>query len=177
MLLRCKFKTQKLMFVTQTTLSVDETKDIIAALRLKYPEIELPRKDDICYATQNRQDAVKMLAQDVDLVLVVGSPNSSNSNRLRELAEKCGAVAYLVDRPEDVQEAWFEGVRRCGVTAGASAPEILVNQVIEAIQGWRHGMISQLEAQKKMLCFLCLESCVPMLAQRIDVQPLLVAAE
>jgi 4-hydroxy-3-methylbut-2-enyl diphosphate reductase len=121
-------------FVTQTTLSMDETKDIITALRKKYPSIEAPKKEDICYATQNRQNAVRELAAQVDVVLVVGSVNSSNSNRLRELAEKCGTSAYLIDGPEDISSEWFEGTKAIGLTAGASAPEELVNQVISQLQ-------------------------------------------
>ncbi|MDO3380791.1 4-hydroxy-3-methylbut-2-enyl diphosphate reductase [Gilvimarinus algae] len=121
----------ELAYVTQTTLSMDDTARIIEALRDKFPDIQGPRKDDICYATTNRQDAVRQLALECDLVLVVGSPNSSNSNRLRELAERCGAQAYLVDSPEQIQEGWLAGKRQVGITAGASAPETLVQQVIE----------------------------------------------
>lgn len=117
-------------FVTQTTLSVDETKDIIAVLQARYPAIVGPRKDDICYATQNRQDAVKLLGKECDLVLVVGSVNSSNSNRLRELAEKQGVASYLIDNAGQIKDEWLEGKRAVGVTAGASAPEILVKEVI-----------------------------------------------
>ncbi|UTF61758.1 4-hydroxy-3-methylbut-2-enyl diphosphate reductase [Gilvimarinus sp. DA14] len=121
----------QLAYVTQTTLSMDDTAKIIEALRAKFPHIEGPRKDDICYATTNRQDAVRQLALESDLVLVVGSPNSSNSNRLRELAERCGAEAYLVDGPEQIEDAWLVGKKQVGITAGASAPEALVQQVIE----------------------------------------------
>jgi len=124
---------QKLAYVTQTTLSMDDTSLVIDALRRKFPAIEGPRKDDICYATQNRQDAVKQLALESDVVLVVGSPSSSNSNRLRELAERCGCRAYLIDGAEDIQQAWLTGVNAIGVTAGASAPEILVSGVIERL--------------------------------------------
>lgn len=123
-----------LTFVTQTTLSVDETSDVIDALRARFPTIEGPRKDDICYATQNRQDAVRELAAKVDLLLVVGSRNSSNSNRLRELAEKMGTRSYLIDCLEMVEPAWLEGAVRIGVTAGASAPEVLVQEVISHLQ-------------------------------------------
>ena len=123
-----------LHYVTQTTLSVDETRDIIAALRKRFPDIQGPRKDDICYATQNRQDAVRELAGKADVVLVVGSRNSSNSNRLRELAEKEGCKAYLIDGPDDIQPDWLDNAGAVGVTAGASAPEILVKQVIEQIK-------------------------------------------
>jgi 4-hydroxy-3-methylbut-2-enyl diphosphate reductase len=121
-------------FVTQTTLSVDDTQAVIDALRKKFPAIEGPKHDDICYATQNRQDAVKELAGRVDLVLVVGSVNSSNSNRLRELAEKRGVPAHLVDGADDVREEWLRGLRAIGVTAGASAPESLVQGVIQRLQ-------------------------------------------
>ncbi len=121
----------KLSYVTQTTLSMDDTAKVINALREKFPLINGPKKDDICYATQNRQDAVKQLALECDLVLVVGSPNSSNSNRLRELAERCGSSAYLIDGPEDINPAWFTGSNSIGITAGASAPEVLVKDVID----------------------------------------------
>ena len=124
----------KLSYVTQTTLSVDDTARVIDALRDKFPLIEGPRKDDICYATQNRQDAVKQLALESDLVLVVGSLNSSNSNRLRELAERCGAVSHLIDNAEDIQQEWLAGVKNVGITAGASAPEILVRDVVERLR-------------------------------------------
>lgn len=113
-------------YVTQTTLSMDDTAGVIEALRLRFPDIQGPRKDDICYATQNRQDAVKQLAIESDVVLVVGSVASSNSNRLKELAERCGCAAYLIDGPEDIDSRWFDGARTVGVTAGASAPEVLV---------------------------------------------------
>ncbi|MDN3648264.1 4-hydroxy-3-methylbut-2-enyl diphosphate reductase [Reinekea marina] len=123
----------KLAYVTQTTLSMDDTAKIIDALRVKFPNIQGPRKDDICYATQNRQDAVKVLANECDVVIVVGSPNSSNSNRLRELAERMGCQAYLVDTVEQLEAKWFDNATRIGVTAGASAPDILVKQVIEGL--------------------------------------------
>ncbi len=119
-----------LAFVTQTTLSVDDAAAVAHALRTRFPTIIEPKKSDICYATQNRQDAVKIMAPECDLVLVVGSPNSSNSNRLREVAERKGAAAYLIDGPEMIDPAWLNETRRVGVTAGASAPEVLVNQVI-----------------------------------------------
>ena len=123
-----------LAYVTQTTLSVDDTARIVAALRQRFPAIEGPRKDDICYATQNRQDAVKELSQHCELLLVVGSRNSSNSNRLRELAEKAGTPAYLIDGPEDIDPRWLAGKTAIGVTAGASAPEVLVEQVIARLR-------------------------------------------
>lgn len=123
----------RLSFVTQTTLSMDDTAAVIDALRSKFPNIEGPRKDDICYATQNRQDAVKTLAEQVDLVLVVGSPNSSNSNRLRELAERIGCKAYLIDSETDIRSEWLAENPRIGITAGASAPEVLVHAVVQRL--------------------------------------------
>ncbi|QQD20163.1 4-hydroxy-3-methylbut-2-enyl diphosphate reductase [Spongiibacter nanhainus] len=124
---------EHLAYVTQTTLSMDDTANVIDALRQKFPAIQGPRKDDICYATQNRQDAVKELAGEVDVVLVVGSPNSSNSNRLRELAERRGCRAYLIDNDQDIDPAWLKGSPRIGITAGASAPEVLVKAVIDRL--------------------------------------------
>ena len=123
-----------LAYVTQTTLSVDDTRVIIDALQQKFPHITGPKKDDICYATQNRQDAVRELAAGADIFLVIGSANSSNSNRLRELAESRGTPAYLIDGKEDIQASWFEGKTAVAVTAGASAPELLVQQVMEYLQ-------------------------------------------
>jgi len=120
----------KLAVVTQTTLSVDDAAEILAAVKRRFPTVREPKRQDICYATQNRQDAVKVLAPQVDVLIVVGSPTSSNSNRLRELGERLGADAYMVDQPEDLDARWFEGKRRVGLTAGASAPDILVEQVI-----------------------------------------------
>jgi 4-hydroxy-3-methylbut-2-en-1-yl diphosphate reductase len=125
---------QKLAFVTQTTLSVDDTARIIEALRARFPAILGPKREDICYATTNRQDAVRQLALECDRVLVVGSPNSSNSNRLAELAERCGAPARLIDGPDEIDPAWLQGCKRVGVTAGASAPEELVRQVIARLR-------------------------------------------
>lgn len=124
----------QLAYVTQTTLSMDDTAKVIDALRERFPQIEGPRKKDICYATQNRQDAVKQMALESDLLLVVGSPNSSNSNRLRELAERMGCEAYLIDRVDDLEPEWFVDKKRIGVTAGASAPEILVQQVVDRLR-------------------------------------------
>jgi 4-hydroxy-3-methylbut-2-enyl diphosphate reductase len=124
---------QRLAYVTQTTLSVDDTARVIDALRERFPAIEGPRREDICYATTNRQDAVRQLALECDLVLVVGSPNSSNSNRLRELAERCGTPAHLLDGPEQIEPQWLVGKSAVGVTAGASAPEELVRQVLERL--------------------------------------------
>ena len=125
---------EQLAFVTQTTLSMHDTAQVIAALQQRFPAIRGPKKDDICYATQNRQDAVTRLAGKCDLVLVVGSPNSSNSNRLKEIAEKQGRAAYLIDGPEDIQHDWLQGIGVVGVTAGASAPEVLVESVIEHLR-------------------------------------------
>lgn len=125
-----------LAFVTQTTLSMDDTAEVIDALKNKFPKIHAPRKDDICYATQNRQDAVKELAARCQVVLVVGSPNSSNSNRLRELAERLGAKAYLIDNAGEMQKDWFAGMDTVGVTAGASAPEVLIQEVLDTLQSW-----------------------------------------
>jgi 4-hydroxy-3-methylbut-2-enyl diphosphate reductase len=125
---------EKIAFVTQTTLSVDETKEIIGVLTQKFPNIVQPRKQDICYATQNRQDAVKFMAPQVEVVIVVGSKASSNSNRLRELAEKLGVPAYMVDAPEQLQAEWFVGKKRVGLTAGASAPESLAQAIVKKIQ-------------------------------------------
>ena len=125
---------ERLAVVTQTTLSVDDAAQILAAVKRRFPLVREPKQQDICYATQNRQDAVKLLAPDVDVVVVVGSPTSSNSNRLRELAERLGTPAYMVDQPEDLQAAWFEGKSKVGLTAGASAPEILVQHVIERLR-------------------------------------------
>jgi 4-hydroxy-3-methylbut-2-enyl diphosphate reductase len=131
---------EKIAFVTQTTLSVDETKEIVEALTKKFPNIVQPRKQDICYATQNRQDAVKFMAPQVEVVIVVGSATSSNSNRLRELSEKLGVPSYMVDAPEQLQPEWFVGKKRIGLTAGASAPESLAQSIVARIQefGPRH---------------------------------------
>jgi 4-hydroxy-3-methylbut-2-en-1-yl diphosphate reductase len=127
---------QRLAFVTQTTLSMDDTAEIVAALRSRFPELATPRREDICYATQNRQDAVKKLLEQCDLLLVVGSHTSSNSNRLRELADRAGVPGYLIDGPQDLRAEWFAGVRTVGLTAGASAPEHMVQQVIAQLARW-----------------------------------------
>jgi len=127
-------QTERLAVVTQTTLSVDDAAEILAAVKRRFPTVREPKMQDICYATQNRQDAVKVLAPSVDVVIVVGSPTSSNSNRLQELAERLGTPAYMVDQPEDLKAQWLEGKRRVGLTAGASAPEILVQQVIARLR-------------------------------------------
>ncbi|HEY0196961.1 MAG TPA: 4-hydroxy-3-methylbut-2-enyl diphosphate reductase [Rhodanobacter sp.] len=142
-----------LSYVTQTTLSVDDTKAIIEALRAKFPDIEGPRKDDICYATQNRQDAVRRLAASVDLMLVVGSINSSNSNRLRELAEKQGVRSFLIDGAENIDHAWLEDVKRIGLTAGASAPDKLVRDVIARLQSWGAGPVRELDGEPENITF------------------------
>ena len=124
---------EQIGFVTQTTLSVDDTNTIIDALKIRYPSIQAPKKDDICYATQNRQDSLKQLVDDCDVVLVVGSPNSSNSNRLREIAEKRGIPAYLIDGASDIDPEWLIDKKSVGLTAGASAPEILVQEVTKRL--------------------------------------------
>ena len=144
---------QKLAFVTQTTLSIDDTAKVIDALREKFPAIQGPRKDDICYATQNRQDAVRDLANQCDVVLVVGSPNSSNSNRLRELAERMGKHAYLVDNADELQKQWFENISTVGVTAGASAPEILIKQVLQRLQDWGANIPQELAGREENITF------------------------
>ncbi|MGB0721699.1 MAG: 4-hydroxy-3-methylbut-2-enyl diphosphate reductase [Gammaproteobacteria bacterium] len=142
-----------LAYVTQTTLSMDDTADIIAALRARFPEIRGPRKDDICYATQNRQDAVKGLTETADLVLVVGSKNSSNSNRLREIAERSGRDAYLVDGPQDIDPAWLDGHTTIGVTAGASAPELLVTAVIEKLRTLGVDVVDEADGKRETVTF------------------------
>lgn len=144
---------EALHFVTQTTLSMDDTSKVIDALRAKFPHIQGPRKNDICYATQNRQDAVKELADQCDLVLVVGSPNSSNSNRLRELAERMGTPGYLIDGAEDLKKEWFDGVQRIGITAGASAPEVLVRGVIQQLREWGAEPEVELDGREENITF------------------------
>ncbi|MEC4718643.1 4-hydroxy-3-methylbut-2-enyl diphosphate reductase [Noviherbaspirillum sp. CPCC 100848] len=142
-----------LAYVSQTTLSVDDTADIIAALKRKFPLIAEPKKGDICYATTNRQEAVKFMAPQVDVVIVVGSPNSSNSNRLREVAQKKGAVAYMVDNAAQIDPAWIEGVHRIGVTAGASAPEVLVEAVIGRLKALGARSVRALEGVEENVTF------------------------
>ena len=142
-----------LAYVTQTTLSVDDTAKVIDALRARFTDIQGPRKDDICYATQNRQDAVKSLAEAVDLVLVVGSTNSSNSNRLRELAERCGASAYLIDDASMIDPTWLDDARAVGVTAGASAPELLVEEVIDTLRQRGIATVRDLEGREENVTF------------------------
>ena len=144
---------QRLAFVTQTTLSMDDTAKVIDALRARLPAIDGPRKDDICYATQNRQDAVKQLAVECDVVLVVGSPNSSNSNRLRELSERMGTPAYLIDGASEIQAAWLQGVGKIGVTAGASAPDVLVRQVIEHLHAQGATGAEELAGKEENIVF------------------------
>jgi 4-hydroxy-3-methylbut-2-enyl diphosphate reductase len=142
-----------LTYVTQTTLSVDETRSIINALKSRFPHIQSPKKDDICYATQNRQDAVKVLAKNTDLVLVVGAPNSSNSRRLVEVAKQQGVAAYLIEGAMDIQESWLTTAENIGVTAGASAPEVLVQQVIEWLKNKGATQVEQLETTHEDLMF------------------------
>ncbi|AMT97806.1 4-hydroxy-3-methylbut-2-enyl diphosphate reductase [Psychrobacter alimentarius] len=144
---------ERLAFVTQTTLSMDDTARVIDALRGKFPSIQGPRKDDICYATQNRQDAVKDLASRCEVVLVVGSPNSSNSNRLRELAERMNCRAYLIDNASEMNSSWLEGVQSVGVTAGASAPEVLIQEVLQQLQDWGGDLPSELSGIEENVIF------------------------
>ncbi|HEX5754772.1 MAG TPA: 4-hydroxy-3-methylbut-2-enyl diphosphate reductase [Arenimonas sp.] len=144
---------EQLAFTTQTTLSVDDTREIIAVLQSRFPHIQGPKHDDICYATQNRQDAVRNLAAHCQLVLVVGSVNSSNSNRLRELAEKQGARAFLIDGAEHIDAAWLGGVEKVGVTAGASAPEVLVQGVIERLRELGAGRVAELDGELEDVVF------------------------
>ena len=144
---------KSLAFVTQTTLSMDDTANVIDALKDRFPAINAPRKDDICYATQNRQDAVKMLSNECDVVLVVGSPNSSNSNRLRELAERMGRRAYLIDNAGQMDRSWFDGVGSVGVTAGASAPEILIQEVLDTLQQWGADAPTELSGIEENVTF------------------------
>jgi 4-hydroxy-3-methylbut-2-enyl diphosphate reductase len=142
-----------LSYVTQTTLSVDDTAKVIEALRVRFPNIQGPRKDDICYATQNRQDAVRALAEKANVVLVVGSPNSSNSNRLKELAERCGASAYLIDSADMIEPDWVSEGDTVGVTAGASAPEHLVEGVISWLKNQGHTNVESLDGQPENITF------------------------
>ncbi len=144
---------ERLAFVTQTTLSVDDTARVIDALRARFPKIEGPRKDDICYATQNRQDAVRALARRCDVVLVVGSVNSSNSNRLREVAEALGVRAYMIDGPQDIRAEWLTGAKCVGLTAGASAPEILVQQVVRQLREQGATLVHEQPAEAEHVIF------------------------
>jgi len=143
----------KLSYVTQTTLSVDDAQEIVAALKARFPQIHGPKKDDICYATQNRQDAVKFMTPRCDVVIVVGSPNSSNSNRLREVAENMGAEAYMVDTAADLRPEWVAGKRRVGVTAGASAPEVLVEELVARLKALGAGSVQPLEGITERVVF------------------------
>jgi 4-hydroxy-3-methylbut-2-enyl diphosphate reductase len=143
----------RLAFVTQTTLSVDDTAEIVNALRSRFPSLATPRKEDICYATQNRQDAVKKLLEKCDVLLVVGSPNSSNSNRLREMADRAKVPGYLVDGPEDLKRDWFDGKKAVGVTAGASAPELLVQQVVDRLRSWGGQTPSEVVGREERVYF------------------------
>ncbi|MDR5736472.1 4-hydroxy-3-methylbut-2-enyl diphosphate reductase [Caballeronia sp. LZ016] len=143
----------RIAYVTQTTLSVDDASAIIDALKRKYPNVKEPKKQDICYATQNRQDAVKFLAPQCDVVIVVGSPNSSNSSRLREVAERSGIPAYMVDSPTQIDPAWLEGKKRIGVTAGASAPEVLAQAVIERLRELGVRSVRSLEGIEETISF------------------------
>lgn len=143
----------KLSYVTQTTLSVDDAEEIVSAIKARFPEITGPKRDDICYATQNRQDAIKELARKVDVVLVVGSPTSSNSNRLREVAELLGTKAYLIDRADQIDPEWLIDVKQIGVTAGASAPEILVKNVVDWLRERQPCQINQLQGAEETVSF------------------------
>ncbi|MCP3672950.1 MAG: 4-hydroxy-3-methylbut-2-enyl diphosphate reductase [Gammaproteobacteria bacterium] len=145
---------EHLYYVTQTTLSVDETKDIIKVMKSKWPAINSPKKEDICYATQNRQDAVRILASSSQVIIVVGSVSSSNSNRLKELAKKSGVRAYLVDDASEIEESWLVKVKRVGVTAGASAPEILVNQVIDKLKSFGGNEFKEISGTKEDIVFV-----------------------
>ena len=143
----------RLAYVTQTTLSVDDAATIVAALKARFPSIRGPKRDDICYATQNRQDAVKFMAPKCDVVIVVGSPNSSNSNRLREVAEHMGAQAYMVDSADELRPEWIAGKKRVGITAGASAPEVLVNELIERLKALGAAKVQPLEGITESVVF------------------------
>jgi 4-hydroxy-3-methylbut-2-enyl diphosphate reductase len=139
--------------VTQTTLSVDDTADILSALQRRFPTLVTPRREDICYATQNRQDAVKSLVRSCDVVVVVGSRSSSNSNRLREIADKAGKAGYLVDGPDDLRAEWFAGAGTVGVTAGASAPELLVQRVVARLREWGGEAAQELSGREESVVF------------------------
>jgi 4-hydroxy-3-methylbut-2-enyl diphosphate reductase len=156
---------QNLAYVTQTTLSVDDASTIIAALKTRFPFITGPKKDDICYATQNRQDAVKMLVKQCDAVVVVGSPNSSNSNRLREVAANVGVPAYLVDDADGLQPEWFAGKTRVGISAGASAPEVLVQGVIKRLQQLGAQHVSELQGIVENVVFPLPKTLIPVVAK------------
>ena len=144
---------EKIAFVTQTTLSVDDTERVVNALKQRFPALRSPRKEDICYATQNRQDAVKNLVKQCDIILVVGSPSSSNSNRLREIAEKAGIPGYLIDGPDDMKREWFDNKQCVGLTAGASAPEVLVQRVVARIREWGGQLPAEAAGQIETVMF------------------------
>ncbi|AKM29791.1 4-hydroxy-3-methylbut-2-enyl diphosphate reductase [Pandoraea faecigallinarum] len=154
----------KLAYVTQTTLSVDDAAEVINALKKRFPEITEPKKQDICYATQNRQDAVKFMAPQCDVVVVVGSPNSSNSNRLREVAEKMGVPAYMVDSPDQLKPAWFDGKRRIGVTAGASAPEVLAQSIVSRLRELGVNQVKVLDGVEENIAFPLPKGLTPVTA-------------
>ena len=146
-------QTERLALVTQTTLSVDDAAEIAAAVKARFPAVREPKQQDICYATQNRQDAVKIMSPQVDLLIVVGSPTSSNSNRLAELARKLGTTSYMVDSADEIQPQWFEGRQRVGLTAGASAPEILVNQVMQRVKALGAVSVRKMEGIEETIKF------------------------
>ncbi|MDN4575004.1 4-hydroxy-3-methylbut-2-enyl diphosphate reductase [Pandoraea cepalis] len=154
----------KLAYVTQTTLSVDDAAEVINALKRRFPSITEPKKQDICYATQNRQDAVKFMAPQCDVVVVVGSPNSSNSNRLREVAEKMGVPAYMIDAPEQLKPEWFDGKRRIGVTAGASAPEVLAQSIVSRLRELGVNQVKVLDGVEENIAFPLPKGLVPVTA-------------
>jgi 4-hydroxy-3-methylbut-2-enyl diphosphate reductase len=156
----------KISYVTQTTLSVDDASAIVGALKARFPAITGPKKDDICYATQNRQDAVKFMAPQCDVVIVVGSPNSSNSNRLREVAQSRGIEAYMVDSAAQLKAEWVAGKKRVGVTAGASAPEVLVNELIARLKTLGAGSVRQLEGASESVVFTLPRELGPRAAPR-----------
>jgi 4-hydroxy-3-methylbut-2-en-1-yl diphosphate reductase len=146
-------ESEKLAYVTQTTLSVDDTVSIIEALKSRFPNIQGPRKDDICYATQNRQDAIKQLSEQCDIILVVGSTNSSNSNRLKELAENKGISSYLIDNETEMVKSWFDNKKKIGISAGASAPEVLVQDVIKKLEDWFGATLNEDSGPKEQIVF------------------------
>ena len=150
--------------MTQTTLSVDDAAEVINALKQRFPSITEPKKQDICYATQNRQDAVKFMAPQCDVVVVVGSPNSSNSNRLREVAEKMGVPAYMIDAPEQLKPEWFDGKRRIGVTAGASAPEVLAQSIVSRLRELGVNQVKVLDGVEENIAFPLPKGLVPVTA-------------
>jgi 4-hydroxy-3-methylbut-2-enyl diphosphate reductase len=164
-------QTDKLAVVTQTTLSVDDAAEITAAVKARFPQVREPKRQDICYATQNRQDAVKLLAPQVDVVIVVGSPTSSNSNRLREVAARLGVRAYMVDDAGELERAWFDGARRVGVTAGASAPEVLVRAVVERLRGWGAQGVRTLEGAEETVQFPLPKGLRLDVAEALDAAP------